>query len=304
MNQLGDLLFSLPVLKAAKQELNAKIYSVVKPSLAPLLMSSALADGTIPKDRNVIKFLRKEKINKAILFSESPSSLLYAYLSGIKNRIGFNTASLSFLLTKKAKRVGVPSLFNNRELGFAAWIKSIQQDYTGIINIPKENIENVKKWFGDNNLDASKTIAVSIGTSKRRQDKCLEEYKWIEVINALSEKGFNCVISGAIWEKDFLNNTAKKCRIIPKIFTAENGILDSAAFLKECSLFTGIDSGAMHLAAAVETKCIAVFGYTDPNQVGPMPLKNHVVIKKERISDITSGDIISKVLQLQYTNKE
>jgi ADP-heptose:LPS heptosyltransferase len=300
MNQLGDLLFSLPILKAAKQELNAKIFSVVKASLAPLLTASNLVYETMPKDRNIVKFLRKEKVSKAILFSESPSSLLYVYFGGVKSRIGFNTASLSFLLTKKTERVGVPSLFNNRELGFTAGLKSIQQDYARLINIPEKNIENVKKWFGDNNLDASKTIAISISASKRRQDKCLEEYKWIEVINVLSEKGFNCVLSGAAWEKEVLNSTAKKCRITPKVFSAENGILDSAAFLKKCGLFTGIDSGAMHLAAAVGTKCVAVFGYTDPSQVGPMPLKNHIVIKKEKISEITSEDIISKVLWLQY----
>jgi heptosyltransferase-2 len=220
-------------------------------------------------------------------------------LSGIKNRIGFKTASLSFLLTKKAERFGVPSLYNNINLGFAAGLKSIQQDYTGILNISKENIENVKKWFFDNNLDASKTIAISIGASKKRQDKCLERYKWIEVINVLSEKGFNCVLSGAYWEKDALNNTAKKCKIPPKLFTADSGILDSAAFLKSCNLFIGIDSGAMHLSAAVGTKCVAVFGYTDPNQVGPMPLKNHIIIKKDKGCEISSQDIISKVLQLQ-----
>jgi ADP-heptose:LPS heptosyltransferase len=300
MNQLGDLLFSIPVLKAAKQELNAKICSVVKASLEPLLTASNLVDESMSKGRNIVRFFKKEKISKVILFSESPSSLLYAYLSGGKSRIGFNTASLSFLLTKKIERIGVPSLFNNRELGFAAGLKSIQQDYAGLINIPEENIENVKKWFGDNDLEASKTIAISIGASKRRQYKCLEEYKWIEVINVLSEKGFNCVLSGSAWEKEILNSTAKKCRIAPKVFSAENGILDSAAFLKKCELFTGIDSGAMHLAAAVGTRCVAVFGYTDPSQVGPMPLKNHIVIKKEKVSDITSDDIISKVLRLQY----
>ncbi|MDR1662807.1 MAG: hypothetical protein LBR59_00100 [Endomicrobium sp.] len=300
MNQLGDLLFSLPVLKAAKQELNAKIFSVVRASLAPLLTVSKLVDGAMSKDRNIVKFFKKEKISKAILFSESPSSLVYAYLSGIKIRIGFNTASLSFLLTKKTKRVGVPSLFNNRELAFATGLKSIQQDYAGIINIPEENIENVKKWLDDNNLAALRIIAISIGASKRRHYKYLEEYKWIEVINVLSEKGFNCVLSGAPWEKEVLNSTAKKCKIAPKVFVAENGILDSAAFLKKCELFVGIDSGAMHLAAAVGTKCIAVFGYTDPSQVGPMPLKKHIVIKKEKISDITCDDIILKVLQSQY----
>jgi heptosyltransferase-2 len=296
MNQLGDLLFSLPVLKAARQELNARIYSVVKPSLSPLLIASNLIDEAIPKYKNTIKFLKREKVNTAILFSQSPSSLLCAYFSHIKSRIGFKTSSLSFLLTQKAKRVGVPSLFNNKELGFVAGLKTIPQDYTNILTIPNENIENVKEWFRDNNFDVSKTIAVSIGASKRRQDKCLEEYKWIEVINILSQKGFNCVLSGAIWEKEILNNIAKKCKIAPKLFTADNGILGSAAFLKSCSLFIGIDSGAMHLAAAVGTKCIAVFGYTDPNQVGPMPLGKHILIKKDSISQIMPEDILCYII--------
>jgi ADP-heptose:LPS heptosyltransferase len=295
MNQLGDLLFSLPVLKAVKQELNSKIYSVISPNLALLLTSAKLIDGIIPKNNISIKLVRNERFSKAVLFSESPSSVITAFFSGIKERIGFNTASLSFLLTKKARRSGVPSLFNNRELGFKLGLQTVQSDYTNILNIPKANLNNVQRWFEYNHIDSSKTIAISVGASKKRQDKCLEENKWVTVINILSEEGFNCVLSGAKWEQIFLNKIAEKCRIKPMLFTAENGILDSAAFLKQSKLFIGIDSGAMHLAAAVGTKCIAVFGYTDPAQVGPMPLEKHVIIKKDDISQIVPEDIISRV---------
>jgi ADP-heptose:LPS heptosyltransferase len=60
----------------------------------------------------------------------------------------------------------------------------------------------------------------------------LEENKWVEVINTLSYKGFNCVLSGAKWEKEFLNKIVEKCIMMPRVFTAKNGILDNAAFLK------------------------------------------------------------------------
>ncbi|GHT60519.1 ADP-heptosyltransferase [Endomicrobiia bacterium] len=296
MNQLGDLLFSLPVLKAAKQELTSQIYSVIKPGLAPLLIFSGLVDGVVPKDKNSISIIRKGNFSKAVLFSESPSSLISAFLSGIKERIGFDTASLSFLLTKKAQRTGVPSLFNNRSLGLAAGLQTIQHDYTDILNIPKENLNNVQKWFEYNHCDVSNTIAISVGASNKRQDKCLEESKWIEVVNILSCEGFSCVLSGAKWEREILNKIARKCRTTPKLFIAENSILDSAAFLKKCSLFVGIDSGAMHLAAAVGTKCIGVFGYTDSMQIGPMPLEKHVIIKKGNISQIMPEDIVAKVM--------
>lgn len=304
MNQLGDLLFSLPVLKAARENKNLMISSIVKPALAPLLISSGLIDSFIPKEKSLIKQIkniRKEKFNKAVLFSESPSSLIAAYSSGIKQRVGFKSASLNFLLTDKVSRTGVPSLFNNNNLGVSAGIKNIQKDYTGIIEIPIQNIENINNWFRENNIDPEKAIVVSVGASKKRQDKCLPADKWIEVIDSLKNRGYKCILSGAIWEKDDLEDISNMCTSKPKVFASEGGIMDSAALFKKCRLFTGIDSGAMHLAAAVGTKCIAVFGYTDPLQVGPMPLDEHIIIKEDDISKIDPEVIIRniyKTLQL------
>jgi ADP-heptose:LPS heptosyltransferase len=295
MNQLGDLLFSIPVLKAAKQELKTKIYSVVRQDLSPLLISSNLTDKIVPKDKKLINNLRKETLSMAIFFSESPRSLITAYLLKIKERIGFETSSLNFLLTKKIRRIGVPSLFNNRELGIGMGLKTVHADYTNILKIPLKNLNYVKQWFTKNRFNISKTIVISIGASKKRQSKCLEKNKWIKVIDILSEKGFNCILTGAEWEKKILKKISVKCKIKPKLFHAKNGILDNAALLKISPLFVGIDSGALHLAAAVGTKCVAIFCCTDPLQIGPMPLEKHVIIKKNNMSEITIEDIVSKV---------
>ncbi|MDR1196249.1 MAG: hypothetical protein LBL00_07230 [Endomicrobium sp.] len=294
MNQLGDLLFSLPVLKAAKKESGAKIVSVVKSSLSPLLISSGLADEIIPKEKSFmtrINALKKENSGRAVLFSQSPSSILAAYFSGFKEIIGFKTSSLSFLLTKKAKKNGVPSLANNIELGKIAGFQNIQTDYTGIINIPEENINNIKEWFSKNNLAPANTIAVSTGASKKRRDKCLPVNIWVETIDSLYDLGYRCVLTGAPWEKEDLNKISAQCKCSPQLFTAENGILDSAAFFSVCPLFIGTDSGAMHLAAAVKTKCIGIFIKTDPQQIGPMPLKNHIIIQKSNAAELSAKEI-------------
>ena len=36
------------------------------------------------------------------------------------------------------------------------------------------------------------------------------------------------------------------------------------ALLKEADLFVGIDSGMLHMAGAVRTACVGIFGPTDP----------------------------------------
>lgn len=303
MNQLGDLLFSFPVLKAARKS-GVKTVSIVKPSLAPLLISSGLADEIIPKEKSILKMIRnikREKSGKAVLFSESPSSVLTAYLSGIKERTGFESASLSFLLTKKAKRKGVPSLFNDKELGLAAGFEDIQNDYAGIIKIPQENINNIKKWLAQNNLNSEKTIAISIGASKKRRDKCLPANTWAEIIDSLNKLGYGCVLTGAPWEKESMAAVSGKCVSKPALFTAENGILESAAFFYLSSLFIGIDSGAMHLAAASGTKCIGIFTYTDPEQIGPMPLEKHEIIKNGNASEIKSSEIVDAAIKYLNT---
>jgi ADP-heptose:LPS heptosyltransferase len=303
MNQLGDLLFALPVIKAAKEQSGAQIYCIVKSSLAPILQSSGVIDGFINKNQPFFKLVREIKsydFHKAVLFSESPSSLLAAYFSQIKERIGFNSASFSFLLTKTTQKNGVPSIFNNNNLGIAAGFTNIICDYTNIIQIPKANIESVQTWLSQNGVDPKRAIIFSIGASKRRKDKCLPNKIWVEIIDEMSSFGLPCILSGAPFERDNMQVLADLCAQKPKIFSAPQGILDSAALLQMSRLFIGIDSGAMHLAAAVGTTCIGIFAKTDPWEVGPMPAPLHIVVQKNNISDFTAYDIVAPaVLELK-----
>ncbi len=44
------------------------------------------------------------------------------------------------------------------------------------------------------------------------------------------------------------------------------------------TVFVGIDSGVLHLAAAMGTPCVALFGPTDPQQTGPQG-SGHVIVR-------------------------
>jgi ADP-heptose:LPS heptosyltransferase len=221
---------------------------------------------------------------------------LAAYLSQIKERIGFNSESLRFLLTKTAQKNGVPSLFNNNRLSIAAGFENIKNDYTDIIKIPKANMESVQTWLPQQGLNPQKTVVFSTGASKRRKDKCLPNKIWAEIIDEMSSFDLSCILSGAPFEKDDMQVLADLCIQKPKIFSATQGILDSAALLKMSRLFIGIDSGAMHLAAAVGTKCLGIFAKTDPLQVGPMPLDKHIIVQKANMSDFTAKNIVASAV--------
>lgn len=304
MNQLGDLLFSLPVLQAIKKQYpDIKLYSVISPNLVELLESAKLVDKIFIKEKSfskkfkLIRDIKKENIKTALLFSESPETLITAFCSNIKNRIGFKTSSLNFLLTDKADKIGVPSLLNNISLAKKLGILNIKTDYTDIIQVDKNN-NNADKWLKENNIKEKEFIVISMGASARRQDKCLKNEVWVETINKLHSLNKKVVIAGAKWEKEYIETIVSKCDNLPKIYLPENGLTDMAVFIKKAKFFIGIDSGLMHLSASLGIKCIALYGNTDPNQIGPQPLNKHIIIKKNSTKDIGSNDIIEHVKNL------
>ena len=302
MNQLGDLLFSLPVLKATRQKYpNVKIYCVARKNLANLLESTKLVDkiffkvGTLGSEIDLNSDIIIEKIDTAVLFSESPETLLLAYFSKIKNRIGFKTASLKFLLTEKVEKIGVPSLNNNIVLAKAAGIDNVQKDYLNILNTDRENEVKVSFWLEDNKMLNKDFFVVSFGASKRRQEKCLRKEVWIEVLNKLAEMKKNVVVVCAQWEMEPVMKIMKYVSKDIKLFCPENGLVELAALISKAKMFIGIDSGTMHLAASLGIKCIALYGNTDPSQIGPRPLQNHIIIKKNSAQDIIATDILENI---------
>jgi ADP-heptose:LPS heptosyltransferase len=307
MNQLGDLLFSLPILQAIKNQYpKIKLYSVVKPNLVELLESTKLVDKIFIKEKSFFKRLKligeikKENINTALLFSESPDTLITAFCSNIKHRVGFKTSSFNFLLTDKADKIGVPSLLNNVNLAKKLGIENIKTDYTDIIKINEENNNNVDKWLKENNLKEKDFIVISIGASPRRQNKCLNNEVWVETINKLHLLNKKVVVAGAKWEKEYIETIVNKCEHIPQIYLPKNGLADMAGFIKKANFFIGVDSGLMHLSASLGIRCIALYGNTDPIQVGPQPLNKHIIIKKNSTKDIDSNDIIEKIQNLSH----
>jgi len=302
MNQLGDLLFSLPVLKATKQKYpNIKIYCVARKNLAGLLQSTKLVDkiflkvGSLGAEIDLIADIRKEKIDTAVMFSESPETLLLAYFSKIKNRIGFKTSSLNFLLTKKVEKIGVPSLNNNIVLAKSAGIDNVQKDYLNILKIDGESAVKISFWLEENKILNKDFIVVSVGASKRRQEKCLRKEVWIETLNKLADMKKNVVVVFAQWEKESVMKILKYVSKDIKTFCPENGLIELSALISKAKLFIGIDSGTMHLAASLGVKCIALYGNTDPTQIGPRPLQNHIIIKKNSAKDIIASDILENI---------
>jgi heptosyltransferase-2 len=63
-----------------------------------------------------------------------------------------------------------------------------------------------------------------------------------------------------------------------------------AALLRHCQLLVTNDTGTMHVAAAVGTRVVALFGPTDPRTTAPLG-NGHVLIRKE----VSCGPCLKRV---------
>jgi ADP-heptose:LPS heptosyltransferase len=283
LNQIGDLIFSLPLLKALRENHpDASIHSLVKPYLKELLVDSPFVDMVIPRKSGpiaqfkLLKNIRKNNYDLMISLARSEECLMLTALSGAKIKAGFAYFPWDLCLNTKENIEGHNSWFNNAKLLKRLNVTVTKTDYVGLLNVNK------------NKPDPSlpeKFVIISSGTSKRRHTKTWQKEKFAELILLLKEKyGLSAVLVGG---EDTQEYNDEIIRILKKKdrgkdidlldLTGKIGLGDLCSVIKEASLFVGIDSGVMHIASCLDIPVVGLFGPTDPFYVGPQNKKSIVV---------------------------
>jgi lipopolysaccharide heptosyltransferase II len=287
LNQIGDLAFSLPLLKALRENFpNASIHSVIKPYLQELLDCSAYVDRIIPREsglsakQKLFKHIRGNRYDLLISLSRSEECLMLAALSKAAVKAGFPHFPWSLFFDIKEKTEGHNSWYNNAKLLKQLNIKVVKNDYVGLIKA-EENPFNISL--------PEKFVIISPGASKKRFAKTWEEEKFAELILLLKEKyDLSPVLVGGKDNQEsnsMIRNIAKEKTRGSDIdilnLTGTIGLQALCSVLKHARLFVGIDSGVMHLASALDVPVVGLFGPTDPYYVGPQNKKSVVVRKEE-----------------------
>ncbi|UNH27248.1 lipopolysaccharide core heptosyltransferase RfaQ [Moellerella wisconsensis] len=107
---------------------------------------------------------------------------------------------------------------------------------------------------------------VVIQPTARQIFKCWDDDKFSQVINSLQSRGYQVVLTSGPSKEDLacINNIANNCEIAPVTALAgKTSFAELGALISHAALFIGVDSAPMHIAAAVNTPIICLFGATD-----------------------------------------
>lgn len=280
MNQVGDLLFSLPAIYNLRQKYpDAQITSIVRNGCDGLISRTGLVDKILVRPRSTsdmyLRFvpkLRHERFDLILLFSTSEEAWIVSQISNIRVKAGFNHCMRGFLLDIKAPWMSPPSTQNNLKLIKSLGCPVIKTDYTGLIQPNEEDQLKADCLLKDYQL-LDGYIVISPGTSTGREVKRWSDNKFAEAADLLYDKyKLKSVVVGLTGGDQI---TSQSQNVID--MTGKTSLPVLCSILKKAKLFIGVDSGVMHLAASMGTPVAALFGPTDESVTGPQGSGNKII---------------------------
>lgn len=158
--------------------------------------------------------------------------------------------------------------------------------------------------------ELQETPYVVIQPTARQYFKCWDNDKFAQVIDYLKQQGLEVVLTCGPGAEDMavVNEIHDQCQHKPTISLAgKTHFLELAALIDKAVLYIGVDSAPMHMAAALKTPTVCLFGPTDHRKWCPwsdnhivlwagdyvaMPEREHLDRNKKYLSCIPAQDVI------------
>lgn len=295
VNWLGDLVMSLPALKAVRRRFpNSHLAVLIRTELAGFFDGCEWVDEVIGYRRGggmgrisalgrIVGEIRSRRFDLAVLFPNSFSSALWMALAGVRRRAGYATDARGLLLTEKATPDAAAAEGHqvNYWLGMVKKTVGAQGDPAdcALAAAPANRERMAAMLAARRGNSAARLIAIAPAAAYGPAKEWPAEH-YATLIDLLAAQGnAQCVLVGASAERERCERIAALSRSGAIVATGETQIGDLIALLSLCDGFVGNDSGPMHLAGALGIATVAIFGSTNPGRTGPLGPRVRVIYR-------------------------
>lgn len=226
------------------------------------------------------KIWRENRFDLGVVFPNSFESALIGKLGKVRRRFGYAKEGRSFLLTDAVK---IPEWKNQRHEVFyyLNLIAEIENEFFGTITVldgePRFDLKvsqerklRARKVLEENGVDLSRKIIAFCAGSTNSNAKRWHAESYAELNDKIqTELSANVILIGAKNELEVSLAVEEKSKIKPIVLTGETDLAEVAAILSLCDLLVSNDTGPAHIAAALETKTLTIFGPTNPLTTRP-----------------------------------
>lgn len=296
-NWLGDAVLSTPAVHLLRLKFpRSYIVVLAQEGVAPVFQANPDINDILTMTKGsgyrwLARKLREDKFDRGILFPNSFSSAFLFWLAKIPERVGYSTDGRSLLLTERKKRS--PHFREEHQVRYYLHLVEQIEDNSshqpsageedGLVwNITDQEEEWAERAMASFGLipDKDRIVGMNPGATYGPAKRWFPD-RFTKLTDELSKKyGVTVLLFGTGLEKRLADKIVNSAEVKPINFTGETNLRQLAALISKCPLFITNDTGTMHLAAAVKTPTVSIFGSTDPVRTGPWG-EGHIVLKKE-----------------------
>ncbi|MGE5707070.1 MAG: glycosyltransferase family 9 protein [Bacteroidota bacterium] len=284
---IGDEILFFPVLQSLREAYpQAWIAVLVEPRCRGIMAFNPAVDEVLTFDvknqptlgdfLRTVGALRERHFDLAIASGSSPAIPLLLFLSGAPQRVGYDANRLSGLLTHR-----VPL----KKEQYAARMYYDLVSFLGIeFRLPQavvapEDGAWAKGFLGNPNRPV---VVFHPGVSQMGIRKGIlkswHPHRWAKLIAYAMDQGWTAVLAGGPDDEEAVREIRSLLDREPLMaYGQTKGIGQLAALIEEADALVAVDSAPMHMAVAVGTPVVAIFGPTDPDKLLPTNTRHKAV---------------------------
>jgi lipopolysaccharide heptosyltransferase II len=262
------------------------VTAIVSPGQDALIDGTGVSDSvrTFDKSRykkslrdfvHFAKQLRHERFDLFVDMQPSLRSMLLRALSGAKMVLVYHKQK-RFSGTGGRMHAAENFMATLSPLGINAPVEEID------LPVRADAVASVAAFLARQGIDGAKSIVAlncSVGAARPARNWFPERFAELADRLAL-ENGMSTVFVGGREDREFVASITAGMKTRAVSLAGQLSLPETAALLARCRCLVSSDTGPLHLATAVGTPVIGLYGSTDPKRTGPVG-RGHRVISKD-----------------------
>ena len=282
LSSFGDVLHALPTLEALRAAYSAAhITWLVEAAYAPLLSGHPALDevwiaprlrpgewfsGSNPvRLRRLVQQLRARPFDLVLDVQGLLKSAVWVALAKSPRKVGYDrTRELSYLaLTERVPPFDPEAHAVNRYLNLAHYLEAPPTLPAFRLGLDAET--NISALIPN---DPGRPLAV-LHPGARWASKLWPPASWATLAAWFHGQGFGVAVTGSAADRELVADIVRQSLAPLVNLAGRTSLAELAGVLRRAQLAVTTDTGAMHLAAALGTPVVALFGPTAPWRTGP-----------------------------------
>jgi heptosyltransferase-1 len=288
LSSIGDVVHALPVSAALGEAFpHLEISWVVEQMSAPMVQGNPYLKEVIvlppewrknrlsPSGMSAFSRMRRELgargFDVAIDLQGLSKSAIVAWASGARYRFGYDWLRelapwLETRVPRRPDSVHVVDQF----LDVARFLGAPVGEVKFPLHVPEESAESVRRMLTDVGIDASGPYIVVNPSSGGGGNKGWGAQRFAALLDSVCEDpGIPVVLVGSKGDLEVAGEIGKLARNAPASLVGRTDLKQLAALLRDCRVHLCGDTGSAHIAAALGTPVVSIFGRSNPARLAP-----------------------------------